>query len=84
MAKVTEITESTKITLGAAGVAVAMICSIVISVTVTDAKLEAQLASQEKRLDYRREEIIEMNTKVNLIDQRTARMEGILEELRRK
>lgn len=86
MRRESEITQNTKVSIAMLIPAVGLgmtILSIVVSVSVTDARMEAQVASQEKRLDVRIDEMTRMQSQITEIDKRTARMEGILEELRR-
>jgi hypothetical protein len=53
------------------------IVSVLISISVVDARTDLRLSQQEKITDI-------TAAKVDIIDQRTARMEGVLDEMRRK
>lgn len=58
--------------------------SLAVSIAVSDARTDLKIQTQEKRLDYHTSQRDEMRAQLNAINERTARMEGILEELRER
>jgi hypothetical protein len=76
------LSESTKISI-IGGTFTLACCAISVSVAIatSDARTETQLLNQEKRLDYRRDDADKMKEQISNIDRRTARIEGILEQL---
>lgn len=57
--------------------------SIVVSVAVAHATMQIKLAAHDVELANSYQEVKDIRVQVNTIDNRTARMEGILEEMRR-
>lgn len=76
------ISDKTRIALGTGiGIAVSA-CTIWASVSVSQARTEEMLAMQNKQIDYNIESRDKMIRDIADINARTARMEGILEEMR--
>jgi hypothetical protein len=57
--------------------------SIVVSVAVAHATMQIKLEAHDVELANSYQEVKDIRVQVNTIDTRTARMEGILEEMRR-
>lgn len=78
------LSERTKVALGT-GVAVAIgACTIWASVSASQARTETMLSEHDKRIQMSDEQRIRFDDRLSIIDARTARIEGILEEMRRK
>lgn len=61
---------------------VSVAVGVAVSIAVSDARMELRIDAQQKRLDYNTAQRDEIRAQVSAINERTARMEGILEELR--
>ncbi len=78
------ISEKTKIALGS-GIAVAIgACSVWASVSASLARTDVVLSEHTVKFQNGREEQARMEEQISLINARTARMEGILEEMRER
>jgi hypothetical protein len=78
-----EVASGSKVTIGAALSVGAAAISVAISIAVSDARTEARLEAASDKISYITQKRDEIENKVNIIDARTARIEGILEEMRR-
>ena len=92
MKKVTEISEATKVSLSLVGAVAAfvipVVVSVAISVSVGDAKLEARVTAQEAALAAHKSDadvqFTKLSEKIDVLIKQGSKMEGVLEELRRK